>query len=76
MPAEYIKMRDKCIRDKKDKNNGKISQKEIQDCKKWSAIQYWKKHHKTVKQADSSLALNDHVYYDESYFQFFNFKDE
>lgn len=75
MPKEYIKMRDQCIKDKKDKNSGKISNKEIQECKKWSAIQYWKKFHKTVKQADASLALNDRIYYDENYYIFFKIKD-
>lgn len=43
MPAEYLRMRDKCYRDKRAKNNGKLSDKSKKECQKWAAIQYWKK---------------------------------
>lgn len=54
MPAAYEKMRDQCIGDKKKKNGGKISDKEIQNCKKMSAIQYFKKTGKPVQHADAT----------------------
>ena len=70
MPADYIAVRDSCIEKKKKKNGGKISKKEEQSCKEMAAIWYYKKHGKTVKESNATLALSDRVYYDRTYYNF------
>lgn len=51
MPQLYTDMRDACLERKKKK--GKTSEKDIQNCKKMAAIQYFKKTGKPVKHADA-----------------------
>jgi len=71
MPKDYLVVRDSCIEKKKKKNGGKISKKEIQDCKKMASIWFYKKHGKTVKEMDSSLAISDCVVYNIEYYDRF-----
>jgi len=61
MPAEYLKIRDECIARKKKKNGGKISDKQIAECKKMASIVYFKKTGKPVQHADASEIGLDEV---------------
>lgn len=54
-PKEYTSMRDRCYESKRKKNGGKLSEEDMQECKKWSAVHYWKKHHKPVVHADINI---------------------
>lgn len=53
MPQLYLKMRDKCYKSKR--KNGKLSEKDKKDCKKWAAIQYYKKTGKSPAHAEISF---------------------
>lgn len=50
MPALYEKYRDACYA--KKRKNGKLSDKAKKDCKKWAAIQYYKKTGKPATHAE------------------------
>lgn len=53
MPQAYTKMRDDCISRKRKK--GKVSKKDIQECKKMAAIIFFKRTGKTPQEAESNL---------------------
>jgi len=53
MPKAYENVRDKCIESKK-KKKGYVTKKDIQECKKWAAIWYFKKFGKPVKHTEST----------------------
>jgi len=54
MPKAYESIRDECL-SRKRKHKGKLSDNDIQNCKKMAAITYYKKTGKPVKHADAKL---------------------
>ena len=61
MPKDYLEMRDKCY-ERKRKDSGELTEKDKQECKKWSAIYYYKKHGKPVQHSDAEeLQLDDAI---------------
>jgi len=56
----YEAMRDSCIKRKRQKQ-GKVSEKDIKDCKRMAAITYYKKTGKPVSHANADLAIQDEL---------------
>jgi hypothetical protein len=58
MPADYVAVRDSCIKNKEKSNNGPASKQQVQDCKRMAAIWWVKKHGKPFpkKETDESKA--------------------
>jgi len=52
-PADYVAVRDSCLKRKREKKK-KLSDKDVQACKKMAAIWYFKKHGKPVTHSDAS----------------------
>jgi len=57
MPKLYTDMRDSCYQKKRKSNNGKLSDKDKKECKKWAAIQYYKKTGNPVKHTVGSFFI-------------------
>jgi hypothetical protein len=55
VPVLYIKYRDECYKSKR--KNGKLSEKDKKDCKKWAAIRYYKKTGKAPVHADVDMFM-------------------
>lgn len=60
MPKLYTDMRDSCM-ERKRKKKGKLSDKDMQDCKKMAAIAYYKRTGKPVQHSDAELAKADNL---------------
>ena len=58
MPALYVAIRESCY-DRIRKKNGKLSEKDIANCKKMAAITYWKKTGKPVRHEAESDYIDE-----------------
>ena len=53
MPADYLAVRNACYL--KKRKDGKLSDKDKAECKKMAAIVYYKRHGKTVQEAEGRI---------------------